>query len=169
MPAPLTITWKITRNALDEIVKHESSGVVVRRLHAMRLLLAQTNVPEVAGQLGIPERTLRRWVHRFNAKGAAGLVDKPAAGQPPKLPSERVDDFKQRVRDGAGAKDGVCALRGLDIHRILAEEYAADYSLGGVYFLLHRLGFSSLVPRPQHPKADAAVQEEFKKTSCHKR
>jgi transposase len=33
-----------------------------------------------------------------------------------------------------------------------------------VYRALHRQGWRKVQPRPQHPKADAAVQEEFKKS-----
>jgi len=38
------------------------------------------------------------------------------------------------------------------------------YALSGLYGLLHRLGYSWLVPRPRHPKADPAAQAAFKKT-----
>jgi transposase len=34
-----------------------------------------------------------------------------------------------------------------------------------VYRALHRQGWRKIQPRPQHPKTDAAVQEEFKKSS----
>jgi transposase len=34
-----------------------------------------------------------------------------------------------------------------------------------VYRALHRQGWRKVQPRPQHPKADAATQEEFKKSS----
>jgi transposase len=33
-----------------------------------------------------------------------------------------------------------------------------------VYRALHRQGWRKVQPRPQHPKADASVQEEFKKS-----
>lgn len=33
-----------------------------------------------------------------------------------------------------------------------------------VYRALHRHGWRKIQPRPQHPKADAAAQEEFKKS-----
>jgi hypothetical protein len=52
----------------------------------------------------------------------------------------------------------------VDLRRILQEEFQAKYSLPGVYFLLHRLGFSSLVPRPKHLEADELAQAAFKKT-----
>ena len=34
-----------------------------------------------------------------------------------------------------------------------------------VYRALHRQGWRKVQPRPQHPKADVAIQEEFKKSS----
>ncbi len=169
MGKPLTITWEIAPEALDATTKREKSGPVVRRLQAMRLLLGETTVPEAAERLGVPERSLRRWVHRFNRRGPEGLRDRPRLGQPPKLAPELVEDFKKRVRSGTLENDGVCTLRGRDFRRILAEEYDAEYSLGGVYFLLQRLGFSSLVPRPRHPKGDDAARDDFKKTSCQQR
>jgi len=169
MRKPLTITWKITPEELGAAIAREKRGVVARRLQALRLVLGEMTVPEAAAALGVPERTLRRWVWRFNAEGPEGLRDRPRSGQPPKLVPELVEDFRERVRKGAQEKDGVCALRGRDFQRILATEYAADYTLGGTYFLLHRLGFSSLVPRPQHCKADEAAQDDFKKTSCRRR
>ena len=169
MGKPLKITWETSPEALAATAKREKSGTVVRRLQAMRLLLGETTVPQVAEQLGVPQRSLRRWVHRFNRRGPEGLRDRPPSGQPPKLAPQLVEDFKERVKRGAREKDGVCALRGPDIRCILASEYGAEYSLGGVYFLLHRLGFSSLVPRPRHPKGDDAARDNFKKTSCRRR
>jgi transposase len=111
------------------------------------------------------ERQLRNWVHRYNAEGVAGLRDRPRPGQPPHLASDQVERFKQRIRAGARPEDEVCVLRGTDVQRILQKEFEAAYSLPGVYFLLHRLGFSSLVPRPRHQHADEQVQAAFKKTS----
>ena len=46
--------------------------------------------------------------------------------------------------------------------RILRDEFGVEYSLNGIYALLHRLGFSSLAPRPRHRNTDPAAQEQFK-------
>ena len=59
--------------------------------------------------------------------------------------------------------DRVCTLRAADVKRILAREFNVVYSLKGVYKLLHRLGYSSLAPRPRHKLADPVAQEAFKK------
>ena len=168
MGQPLTITRDIGLDEFDHSLKREKNGSTARRMQAIRFLLDGATIPEAAEQLGTPERTLRRWVHRFNAEGADGLRNRDRPGPPPKLAPELEDDFKQRIRAGANAEDGVCALRGGQIQKILAKEYDASYSLGGTYFLLHRLGFSSLVPRPYHPERDLDAQEEFKKTFSRK-
>jgi len=55
----------------------------------------------------------------------------------------------------------VCALRGRDCQRILAEEFGVRYSLNGVYELLHRLNLSVLVPRPQHRKSEPETQRRW--------
>jgi hypothetical protein len=75
--------------------------------------------------------------------------------------------LKQRLDAGPLPDDGVCTLRGQDVQRILEREYGQLRSLNAVYGLLHRIGYSSLVPRPQHPKADPAAQEAFKKNSAN--
>jgi transposase len=46
----------------------------------------------------------------------------------------------------------------------LEHEFGVLSSLKGVYKLLHRLGYSSLAPRPRHRLADAAARDAFKKT-----
>ncbi len=115
--------------------------------------------------MDIAERPLRKWLHRFNAQGPDGLKDAYRPGQPPKLNTEAIERFKSRVRQGVTQTDNVCSLRAADIQQILQKEYDACYSLGGTYFLLHRLGFSCLCPRPRHPQADVQAQEAFKKSS----
>jgi transposase len=119
----------------------------------------------IAQRLGCTDRAVRKWIHRYNEGGLAGLKDLPRSGRPRHLDSAREDDVRYRLDAGAQVQDGVCTLRGEDVRRILEEEFGARYSLSGAYVVLHRLGYSSLMPRPQHPKADVAAQEEFEKNS----
>lgn len=119
----------------------------------------------IAQRLGCTDRAVRKWIRRYNEGGLAGLKDLPRTGRPRHLQSVREDEVRRRLDDGAQVQDGVCALRGEDVRRILEEEFGARYSLSGAYVVLHRLGYSSLMPRPQHPQADAAAQEEFEKNT----
>lgn len=121
---------------------------------------------DIAARLECSERVVRKWVNRYNNHGGlAGLATLPRSGRPRKLSADQEPALRARLDKPPRPEDGVCALRGLDVKRILAEELGARYSLGGTYVVLRRLGYRSLVPRPQHPKADPKAQEEFQKNT----
>jgi transposase len=165
MGRPLKITYQITPKEVSTLVRKQKDGRVRQRLMAMKFILKGQTIPQVAKRMDIAQRPLRKWLHRFNKDGPSGLYDAPRSGQPPKIDAEQIEKFKRRVRQGITEQDNVCSLRGKDLQQILQKEFNAKYSLGGTYFLLHRLGFSCLCPRPQHPHADIEAQEAFKKTA----
>lgn len=162
---PLKITYRITTKQISNLVRTEKDGRIRQRLMAMKFISQGQTIPQVAKRMDISERPLRKWLHRFNKRGPSGLRDAPRYGQPPKLNARQIEKFKQRIRQGVTERDNVCSLRGKDLQRILQKEFNAKYSLGGSYFLLHRLGFSCLCPRQQHPQADIEAQETFKKST----
>jgi transposase len=55
----------------------------VERAGIVWLASQGTHVPAIATELGLAEKTVRRWVVRFNDRGLAGLVDAPRSGRPP--------------------------------------------------------------------------------------
>ena len=103
------------------------------------------------------------WVRRYDTQGLEGLRDRPRPGRPKILDPSKVEAFRERISFGPAEAEGLAAYRAEDIRQMLAKEFDSDYSISGTYFLLHRLGFSSLVPRPMHPKTDPAAQAAFKK------
>lgn len=54
------------------------------RLFALRKVLLGNTRKSVSLELGIRERTLARWWHRYEASGAEGLLKKPKPGRPRK-------------------------------------------------------------------------------------
>jgi transposase len=165
MRQALRITYPITPKEIAPLIRKEKDGRIRQRLMAIKFIAQGQTIPQVATRMDIAERPLRKWLYRFNAQGPDGLKDAYRPGQPPKLNNEDIEKFRSRIRQGVTEADTVCSLRARDIQHILQKEFAAYYSLGGTYFLLHRLGFSCLCPRPRHPQADAEAQETFKKTS----
>jgi transposase len=119
-----------------------------------------------------PSRSHRRWGGLAAAcrTGRTPIVatridaiqPKPRPGRTPKLPRDREAQFIERLDAGPLPSDGVCTLRGRDVVRILEQEFAAKYTLGGAYDLLERLGYSCLSPRPLHEKSDPRQIEQFK-------
>jgi transposase len=166
MPRPLTVNINLSPNEVAKVANKEPNPRVRQRLLAVRLVVMGNTVPQAAKAVGLKQRQTRNWIHRFNAEGINGLRDRPRPGQPAKLPRQKEQAFRERIEKGATQKDSTRNLRVKDIQKILTEEFDAAYCLGGTYFLLHRLGFSSLVPRPYHPQADRQAQAEFKKNAA---
>src|SRR5206468_3040445 len=83
------------------------------------------------------------------ADGAGALVDRAGRGRRGPLTPEQDGRLRDRLRAGPTEADGVCALRGADVRRILREEFGVVRSLQATYDLLHRLGFEPLRPRPR--------------------
>ena len=131
------------------------------RLRCVALAMEGRTAPEIAVCVGLSRRTVQAWVRRYNEEGIEGLRDRPLPGQPTKL--KRTDEarFKARIDAGPTETDGVCTLRGQDLRRILECEFGANYSLNGVYDLLHRLGYSRLRPRPRHRENDPEASERW--------
>ena len=94
--------------------------------------------------------------------GLAALQERPHTGRPPRLAAADVPRFRDRLEAGPTPEDGVCTFRCQDVRRILEEEFGVKLRRQAIYDLLHRLDYSSLMPRPQHEQANPEVQEFFK-------
>ena len=150
---------------LEELARGERNARVCRRLLALRQLALGHSIEQAAQASLMSASQIYNWIHRYEAQGLEGMRDRPRCGAPQRLKREREAEFVQRVLQGPGADSGLSAWRGEDLRGVLREEFEVHYSLSGVYALLHRLGLSNLVPRPQHPDSDAAAQAAFKKSA----
>ncbi len=120
----------------------------------------------IARMLARSRAFVQRWAYTYRDGGVEALRDKPRGGSRPKIAHEHHARLRARLEAGPRPGDGVCALRGRDVQRIVREEFETDVSLSSVYRTLHALGYSSLVPRPRHEKRDPAAQEKFKSESA---
>lgn len=159
----LEVINRLTDGELAEAARKERDSEVKMRILIIRHVQQGHTAPQAKMVFGLSDTQVRMWIERYNQEGVEGLRNRHRSGRPSILSHEEVERFKKRVKGGPEEKDKVCAFRGQDIQRVLKEEFSSEYSLSGVYYLLHRVNFSSLVPRPQHPKSNLKVQEDFKK------
>lgn len=118
---------------------------------------------EVARRLGRSPRFVDEWAGRYRRGGLDALVPRKPRGATPKLSPEQQDRLKARLDAGPLPADGVCTLRGRDVVRILQVEFGVRHTIGSVYSVLRRIGYSCLSPRPRHEKNDPAAVESFKR------
>src|SRR5689334_6123016 len=137
-----------------------------RRMLALALVLEGSSREEAARAAGMDRQTLRDWVHRYNAEGLAGLRDRPRSGRRPRLTAGQEAELAAAVERGPDPdRDGVVRWRRIDLKALIETRFAVRLHERSVGKVLRRLGFARLSVRPQHPKADEAAQEAFKKAS----
>ena len=116
---------------------------------------------EVARLLGRSPRFVDEWAGRYRRGGLDALRPRKPRGATPKLSREQEAKLKARLDAGPTPGDGVCTLRGKDVVRILENEFGVKHTIGSIYSVLHRIGYSCLSPRPRHDKNDPAAIEAF--------
>ena len=148
---------------LRELVATERQALQRDRYRAV-LLVAQDALEgdEIAHRLGRSPRFVDEWVGRYRRGGLDALLPRKPRGATAKLNPEQAQRLKARIDAGPLPADGVCTLRGKDVIRILEAEFGVKHSIGTIYKVLHRLGYSCLSPRPRHEKNDPAAIEAFK-------
>ena len=135
-----------------------------RRLLAIALILDGASRAEAARSTGMDRQTLRDWVHRFNAAGPDGLVDRKAPGRQRRLEPEQQRELARCLENGPElTQDGVARWRLVDLCALVERRFGIRYQERGMGKLVRALGFSRVSARPQHPRSDPAAQVEFKK------
>jgi transposase len=147
---------------LQELARDLAQKRLWLRYQAVVLAKQGCSAPEIARALGCSRRAVQTWVAKYNRDGTLGLQEGRHTGRPPRLAGPDVLRFQERLEAGPKPEDGTCTLRGTDLRRILRDEFGVTLGRQAVFDLLHRLGYSSLMPRPQHESANPEVQEFFK-------
>jgi transposase len=133
-----------------------------KRVQAVILAKQGWTASLVARSLGCSLRSVKNWVAQYNRGGLEALREQPRPGRPRSLAPQHYPRLVQRLDAPPTPEDGVCALRAADVRRILEREFGVTMGRQAVYDLLHRLGYSDLMPRPHHEDANPEVQEFFK-------
>ena len=137
-----------------------------RRMLAVALVLEGMDRKTAAETCGMDRQTLRDWVHRYNAEGLAGLMNRKAPGAKPRLTAAQKAELAAWVEQGPDPEqDGVVRWRRIDLKHRIEAQFGVEMHERTVSKQLAELGFVRLSLRPRHPKADEAAQAAFKKTS----
>jgi transposase len=144
--------------------REAADGNQVRRLLAIAAVYEGKTRREAARAGAMDRQTLRDWVHRFNAEGPAGLVDRKAPGAKAKLSPAQEAELAALIDAGPEPeRDGVVRWRCVDLQKLIQDRWGVSYHENSVGRLLKRLGFRRLSARPRHLGQDPAAIEAFKK------
>lgn len=163
MRAPAKIVAWMDPDRLASWVHDAPSKEIYRRRLAIWWTTRGRHAHEVAELLLTSARTVRYWIHQFNAGGPTALDEENFGGRRWAYLSEaeeRAVLARLRPRARAGRLVTVAEMRA-------AVEASIGHAVsdGYLYNLLHRHEWRKVVPRPRHVRADPEAQEAYKKTS----
>ena len=115
----------------------------------------------VADCVGITPGTVHQWVHRYNHEGPDGFVLHGRGGR--RFGFLTTDEEKAFLEQIVSTAKKGRIITAFAIKTQIEQKVGKDVSKDYLYDILHRNGWRKVMPRPQHPKADAEKQEEFKK------
>src|SRR5258708_16745177 len=160
MPSAVSLREDYSARELRALARWSKDANQSRRLLSLAAVQDGMDRGAAAKIGGMDRRTLRDWVHRFNASGPDGLIDNWTEGPKPRLSAEQLAQFAQIVEAGPDLEvDGVVRWRRLDLKRVIAERFGVDFHPRYVGNLLKKLGFSHISARPPHPAQDERIVE----------
>lgn len=146
---------------LQQLQNHADRPAMVLKLRAITLARRGWIARAIAEALGKSTRTIQQWVGDYNAAGLDGLRDR-RGGNHRHLTDEQEHQLCRRL--DTLAEDPHAGVRyAKELLPFIEEHFGATYALSGLYELLHRLGYSWLMPRPRHEKNDPEAVAAFKK------
>lgn len=168
MPAAVELRDDYSPDALRQLAAKSRDANQARRLLALAAVRDGMSREAAARIGGMDRQTLRDWVHAFNVHGPDGLINAKAPGATPKLSSAQRAEVARIVEAGPDPEtDVVVRWRCVDLRRVIKARFNVDLDEVSIGRLLKVAGFSHISARPRHPAQDAAVIEDFKKTSPH--
>jgi transposase len=126
---------------------------------AIRALAVGMPHAQVAILHQVTPRTLNNWIHRFNARGIDGLIDRKKTGRPRAIASERAPQLRELIL-GPG-QVGVTHWTGKKFHGHLRTELEIEVGYSTVIRWLHDHNFRLKVPQPWPDRQDEEARKAF--------
>ena len=151
MPMAVPMRDDYSGDDLRRLASTARDGWQARRLMALAAVADGKNRTEAAAVGLMDRQTLRDWVIRFNSGGPDSLINKKTPGRGSKFTVKQKSELAQIVEEGpANHAPDLIRWRRIDLVRIVKKRFDVECHIS---------------PRPQHPKQDIQVIEEYKKTS----
>lgn len=148
---------------LKEISKEKENRTIRERIQTVVLSCEGWMDSEIAEALGYSVPWVKKWIARFRKGGIEGLRDLPRPGAPKLLNDDQIEELARRLKSGPSPQDILSRYRIKDLIELVKEWFGVEYSEGGMYGLVKRIGFSYIKPRPEHPKKDPGEAKKWKK------
>jgi transposase len=102
---------------------------------------------QIASELRVSEKSVREWRRRWVAGGTVGLASSGSGGSDCKLDGDQQKQLAEMLDEGPVTHGWVDARWTLArVAELIERSFGVGYTLRGVSYLLHRMGYSLQVP-----------------------
>jgi transposase len=136
-----------------------------RRRRAIELLEQGFQPVEVASQLGVDRRSVRRWKAAYHKGGDTAIRAQPAPGRPSALDDKAKTRLERMLLKGAKAAGFPTDLWTCPrVAEVIAESFGVEYHVDHIGRLLHGMGWSPQKPTRRAVERDEAAIKQWVKT-----
>lgn len=136
-----------------------------RRRRAIELLNQGFQPVEVASQLGVDRRSVRRWKATYQKGGATAIRAQPAPGRPSALDEKAKARLERLLLKGAKAAGFPTDLWTCPrVAEVIGERFGVEYHVDHIGRLLRGMGWSPQKPTRRAVERDEAAIKRWAKT-----
>lgn len=115
----------------------------------------------IAELLGCNQSSISRLIAKYNRHGRVENLKR--SGRPTMLTKDNLEIIRGKItREVKAANEKYCSLNTKQMSKIIKQEVGKEYSERHVERIMHKIGFSRIMPRPQHIKNDPVKVEQFR-------
>jgi len=143
--------------------KRDFKALEKRRLKGGKLLARGVSKSEVARRLGVTRQTVASWERRMAEDGRDGLK-RGELGRPRQLDAGQERELGEVLMAGTLAAGYPTELWTLPrVGKLIAKRFGVEYSIGHLWHLLRRLGFSCQKPEKRALQRNEAEITRWKR------
>lgn len=117
---------------------------------------------QIAELLGCSQAAVSKWISKHMS--GRTLETLPRSGRPTRLTKDRLKKLRGKLlSEVKAANKKYCSLNIKQLGKIIKKEVGNAYSIRHVERIMHKLGFSLVLPRPSHVRHDQKKVDEFRK------
>jgi transposase len=143
--------------------RHQKKALLRDRIRFLRLLKSGecTTQGEAGRVIGLGLRAAEKLMKKYRDEGLEGLLVYPYEGKREKISPGLKQDLQAELQ-----KDKTQSL--WQVQHFLEQQGGVHYTLGGVHYMLRRMGVKKKTGRPQYYDKDSKGEERFKKKSSRR-
>ena len=145
--------------------RSEKNSRAKQRVHALLLRRQKYTQKEISELLCVTQGTVSNICRRFENKGWQSIQDKPRSGRPARMTNTQKESLKKSMNAEIVDGDTRRGWQTKDVRIFMRDRFGVKFTDQHLRRIVHEVGMSWKVPRPEHKNRNERAVSIFKKTS----